>query len=47
MNKIPTICFDDVYEFCEVIDSEFKKRYYASKWNEAVDISMFAKYEKK
>ena len=45
MNKIPTICFEDVYEFCEVVDSEFNRRYYASKSDEAVDISIFAKYD--
>ena len=45
MNKIPTICFEDVYEFCEAMDSEFNRRYYASKSDEAVDISIFAKYD--
>lgn len=45
MNKIPTICFEDVYEFCEAMDSEFNRRYYASKSDESVDISIFAKYD--
>ena len=31
MNKIPTICFEDIYEFCESLDSEFNRRYYAFK----------------
>lgn len=43
MNKIPTICFEDIYEFCEAMDSEFNRRYYASKSDESVDISIFAK----
>ena len=47
MNKIPTICYEDIYEFCETVDNEFCKRYYSSKSGEAVvDISIFAKYEK-
>ena len=45
MNKIPTICFEDIYEFCEAMDSEFNRRYYASKSDESVDISIFAKYD--
>ncbi len=45
MNKISTICFEDVYEFCEAMDSEFNRRYYPSKQDETVDISIFAKYE--
>lgn len=47
MNKIPTICYEDIYEFCEAVDTEFCRRYYSSKSGEAiVDISIFAKYEK-
>ena len=45
MNKIPTICFENVYDFCETVDSEFNRHYYASKSDEAVDISIFAKYD--
>ena len=45
MNKISTICFEDIYEFCESMDSEFNRRYYASKSDESVDISIFAKYD--
>lgn len=36
MNKIPTICFEDIYEFCEAMDSEFNRRYYASKSDEFI-----------
>lgn len=45
MNKIPTICFEDIYKFCESMDSEFNRRYYASKSDESIDISIFAKYD--
>lgn len=46
MNKIPTICYEDIYEFCEDVDSEFEK--YLDKAIEkdgTVDIPILAKYK--
>lgn len=46
MNKIPTIYYEDIYEFCDVVDAEFSKRHYSAKKNDStVDISIVAKYD--
>lgn len=46
MNKIPTICYEDVYEFCEAVDNEFEKYLdKAIKKDGTVDIVVIAKYK--
>lgn len=46
MNKIPTIYYDDIYTFCDVVDVEFSKRHYDAKKNDStVDITVVAKYD--
>lgn len=46
MNKIPTICFDDIYDFCLEVENEFFGRYHSLKDNDVIDITVIAKYEK-
>ena len=46
MNNIPTIKFDDIYEFCTTVDDEFHRYYYAMKENCYVDITIIVKYAK-
>lgn len=46
MNKIPTICYEDIYEFCEDVDHEFKKYLdKAIKNNSTIDIAIVVKYK--
>lgn len=41
-----TICYDDIFEFCEDVDSSFLRKYYAAmKDNSTVDIAIAAKYD--
>lgn len=41
-----TICYDDIFEFCEDVDSSFLRKYYAAmKDNSTVDITIAAKYD--
>lgn len=41
-----TICYDDIFEFCEYVDSSFLRKYYAAKKdNSTVDIAITAKYD--
>lgn len=46
MNNIPTICFDDMYDFCEEVMQEFYGRYYSVKKYSTIDITVIAKYAK-
>lgn len=44
--KSKTICYDDIFEFCEDVDSSFLRKYYAAmKDNSTVDIAIVAKYD--
>lgn len=44
--KSKTICYDDIFEFCEDVDSSFLRKYYAAiKDNFTVDIAIAAKYD--
>lgn len=44
--KSKTICYDDIFEFCEDVDSSFLRKYYAAmKDNSTVDIAIAAKYD--
>ena len=41
-----TICYDDIFEFCEDVNSSFLRKYYAAmKDNSTVDIAIAAKYD--
>lgn len=41
-----TICYGDIFEFCEDVDSSFLRKYYAAmKDNSTVDIAIVAKYD--
>lgn len=43
--KSKTICYDNIFEFCEDVDSSFLRKYYAAmKDNSTVDIAIAAKY---
>lgn len=44
--KSKTICYDNIFEFCEDVDSSFLRKYYAAmKDNSTVDIAIAAKYD--
>lgn len=44
--KSKTICYDDIFEFCEDVDSSFLRKYdVAMKNNSTVDIAIVAKYD--
>ena len=44
--NIKTICYDDIYEFCDMVDTEFQRRYYTARKNDStVDIVIVAKHD--
>lgn len=46
MKNIPTICFDDIYEFCIEVNETFHRYYFDTKKNNSVNITVVAKYAK-
>ncbi|HAU84211.1 MAG TPA: hypothetical protein DCW90_01475, partial [Lachnospiraceae bacterium] len=45
MNKIPTICYEDIYEFCASLNFEFENRYEMADEDDTISISVVAKYD--